>query len=566
MAHYSSLYDYIVQQGLITREQLASARCNQEQSQDQLDQLLVSSGYCTEEALARARANFAGVPFMALEDLEIDPAAVAALPPEALKKYQVLPVSCGDGKLLMAMQQPDNVMIIDDLRILSGYQIEPLATLTSQLAAAIDKYSRIEIELEQHWEAESPVQTLCETGEPYLAVDTPAVRLANEIITQAVSDRASDVHIEPYEKHVRVRYRIDGVLHDIWQLPRQVYASLVSRLKIMADMDIAEQRVPQDGRVTLCVEGENIDIRVASLPICFGERLTLRLLYRSRRMINLAELGMAPDILEQYRNVLNMSCGCILVTGPTGCGKTSTIYASLDNVDCESKNVITVEDPVEYRIEKINQIQINNKAGLTFAQGLRSILRNDPDIIMVGEIRDRETAKLAMEAAMSGHLVFSTLHTNDAPGAIGRLADMGIEPFITASALVCVLAQRLVRLLCSHCKEPYQVTREELRAIPGFPLADDEPVVELFRPRGCMRCSYTGYRGRVGVFELLFVSPAIKRMALDRRPANEIKDLAVQRGMITLRQDGFFKVKQGSTALEEVVRVCSGEGEQDAFL
>ncbi|MBE0467165.1 MAG: Flp pilus assembly complex ATPase component TadA, partial [Candidatus Desulforudis sp.] len=329
----------------------------------------------------------------------------------------------------------------------------------------------------------------------------------------------------------------------------------ISRFKIMADMDIAERRVPQDGRITLKVGDGVIDIRVASLPTIYGERLTLRLLDRSRKMISLEELGVAPSILERLRGVIGLPHGFILVTGPTGSGKTTTLYAVLANIDNVGKNVITIEDPVEYRLEGMNQIQINPRAGLAFASGLRSVLRSDPDVIMVGEIRDKETARISVESALTGHLVFSTLHTNDAAGAVSRLTDMGIEPFLTASSLVCVLAQRLARVLCLNCREPYEMSRSELEKIPGFPLEDGESTVTLYRPGHCLRCSNTGYRGRIGIFELLPVSEAIQKMTISRNSSREINQAALAEGMVTLYQDGISKVKQGVTSLEELMRV-----------
>jgi type IV pilus assembly protein PilB len=356
---------------------------------------------------------------------------------------------------------------------------------------------------------------------------------------------------------LRVRFRIDGVLHDIMSPPRQIHAPLISRLKIMSNMNIAERRVPQDGRMTLKIEGKTIDVRAASLPASFGERITLRLLERTARTITLEELGISPDALKKYREAVATPYGFIPVTGPTGSGKSTTLYASLAAVDKVEKNVITVEDPVEYRMEGINQIQINPKAGLTFASGLRSILRSDPDIIMVGEIRDKETARIAIESALTGHLVFTTLHTNDAAGAITRMTEMDIEPYLSASSLIAILAQRLARLLCTQCKEAYTLRVEDAMLIPDLPIEPGEKHIKLYRQRqgGCMRCSNTGYSGRMGMYELLPVTESIQRMTLDRKSAREIKNKAIEEGMVTLRQDGMMKVKQGLTSIEEILRV-----------
>ena len=356
---------------------------------------------------------------------------------------------------------------------------------------------------------------------------------------------------------MRVRFRIDGVLHDVMHPPRRMHASLISRIKVMASMDIAERRVPQDGRMTLKIEGRTIDIRVASLPSSFGERLTLRLLDRSAELLTLEDLGVSPAILSKYTEAVNLPYGFVLVTGPTGSGKSTTLYASLQTVDRVQKNVITVEDPVERRMNGINQVQVNPRAGLTFASGLRSILRCDPDIIMVGEIRDKETARIGIESALTGHLVFATLHTNDAAGAISRLTEMDVEPYLTASAVVCVIAQRLARVLCPHCKVPYEITRGEAEEIEGFPVEPDDEQVTLYRsnPDGCLRCSDTGYQGRIGLFEVLFVTEEIQRMTLERRSSSEIKRQAIADGMVTLRQDGLKKVRDGFTSIEEVMRV-----------
>lgn len=543
----------LVQEGIISQEQLEHALAYQKANQGFLGKIIVDLGYCSEENIARAMAKRAGVPFVSLEEFTIDPSAVAKLSVEAQRKYKALPIGFSGDKLLVAMQHPNNVIAIDDMRMLTGYDIKPVVVADSEFSAALEKYSRINLEFEQPAD-EQPIEEEVDIEAGDSSVK-PAVQLANMILTQAVNAKASDVHIEVYENKLRVRFRIDGVLHDIMQLSRQMHASLVSRIKIMANMNIAERRIPQDGRMSIKIEERTIDARVASLPASFGERLTLRLLDRSAKIITLEELGIEQEVLKKFREAINMPYGCILVTGPTGSGKSTSLYAGLITVDSITKNVITVEDPVEYRMENINQIQINPKAGLTFASGLRSILRSDPDIIMIGEIRDHETAKLAIESALTGHMVFSTMHTNDAAGAISRLTEMGIEPFLIASSIICVLAQRLARVLCKNCKEEYEMTRDELGDIPDFPFDEGKNRIKLCRPVGCIRCSNTGYRGRIGVYELLFVSENIQRLALERRPAREIKEIAINEGMTTLRQDGFLKVKKGITSLEELMRV-----------
>ncbi|MFA7468563.1 MAG: ATPase, T2SS/T4P/T4SS family, partial [Desulfotomaculaceae bacterium] len=493
---------WLVKEGVITAEQLEQVLSKQvgKESKGFLGKTLVKDGYCTEDEIAKVMAKRAGVPFVSLENYQIDINAVATLSVEALKRYRVLPIGFKDGKLVVAMKHPNDIIAIDDLRILTNFDIQPVVAPDSELEAAMEKFSRANMDFEQDEDEEAPAEAL--TAETEEAAMRPAVQLANMIITQAVNAKASDIHIEPYEKYLRIRFRIDGVLHDIMQQSRRLHASLVSRIKVMANMNIAERRVPQDGRVSMKIEGNSIDIRVATLPAAFGERITMRLLDRSSRVITLEELGVASHMLNKYKQIITIPYGFILVTGPTGSGKSTTLYASLDAVDRVEKNVITVEDPVEYRMDGMNQIQINPKAGLTFASGLRSILRSDPDIIMVGEIRDHETARIAVESALTGHLVFSTLHTNDAAGAISRLAEMGIEPFLTASSLACVLAQRLTRVLCPNCKKQHELTRDEvLKIAPDFPLDENEDRVTLYRPGGCMRCNNTGYRGRIGMYE-----------------------------------------------------------------
>jgi type IV pilus assembly protein PilB len=548
----------LVREKIITQDQLDKALQSKEVKKEKglLGKILVRMGFCSEEDIARVLAEKAGVPFVSLEENAVDASAMVTIPAETAKKYMALPISFSDDKLVVAMQQPSDLMALDDLRMLTGFNIKPVVVTDSELEAAIKSYSQSSAGLEHSVDEEA----VLEEGEPSsldVSAERPAVQLANVIITQAVNAKASDVHIEPYEKTLRIRFRIDGVLHDVMQPPKQLHAALVSRLKIMSNMNIAERRIPQDGRMTLKADGKMIDVRAASLPASFGERMTLRLLERTDRTITLEELGVNPDILKKYKEAINTPYGFIPVTGPTGSGKSTTLYASLAAVDKTEKNVITVEDPVEYRMEGINQIQINPKAGLTFASGLRSILRSDPDIIMVGEIRDKETARIAIESALTGHLVFTSLHTNDAAGAISRLAEMDIEPYLTASSIICILAQRLVRLLCTQCKEEYTITREYAEQLSDFPLEHGENMIKLFRPKlgGCMRCSNTGYQGRMGVYELLFASERIQRMTLERKSAREIKKVAVEEGMTTLRQDGMAKVRQGLTSIEEILRV-----------
>jgi type IV pilus assembly protein PilB len=464
----------LVAAGIITQSQLQEALEQQKikvrnGGKGLLGRTLMEMGYCTEEDIARVMAEQAGVPYLSLESYTVDETAVGLITPEMARRYHALPLGFDQGRLIVAMMNPNDVIAIDDLRLLTGYDIQPVMVPDSELEAVTRRmvHSNLETRPEPAAKPEEPVLP------PDAVENRPVVQLVNMILNQAVQARASDIHIEPRERDTRVRFRIDGVLHTIMHRSADIHALLVSRIKVMANMDIAERRVPQDGRMTIKLEGRTIDVRAASLPTAYGEKLTLRLLDPTNQLITLEQLGFPPHGLEKYVKIMCRPYGFIPVTGPTGSGKSTTLYATLAALNTEEKHIITVEDPIEYRVEGINQVQINPRAGLTFATGLRSILRNDPDIIMVGEIRDEETARIAVESALTGHLVLSTLHTNDAAGAITRLGDMGIEPFLVASSLMGVVAQRLVRLLCPHCKEAYQLSRESLLAsVPDFPLPE----------------------------------------------------------------------------------------------
>ena len=554
--------EILLESGAISREQLDEAlQTHREKLQNGkrtlLGQTLVDLGFATEEDVTRAIARQADVDYITLESYEIDATAATLIDPDSARRYQSLPIGFENGRLVVAMMHPNDIVTIDDLRLITGYEVKPVCVSDSELKVAIEQYARVSSDILTEDEDAEQVEEE-DIDSQTTASDKPAVQLANVIFNQAVRNEASDVHIEPMEKGMRVRFRIDGVLHEVMQPPGRLHASLVSRIKVMAGMDIANRRTPQDGRITMKLEGRTIDFRVASLPSAYGEKLTLRILDRSAKLITLSELGFPESQLKKFRRSINIPYGCVLVTGPTGSGKTTTLYAALSELNQVEKHIITVEDPIEYRLAGINQVQVNQRAGLTFATGLRSILRNDPDIIMVGEIRDRETARIAVESALTGHLVLSTLHTNDAAGAITRLGDMEIEPYLTASAVVAVLAQRLVRVLCNQCRKSYVIKRNELLAsVPDFPLKKEETEIKLYKPEGCMRCSDTGYRGRIGVYELLLVTDTIKHMTLQRNSAGEISKAAVKEGMITLRRDGFLKVRQGITNLEEALRVLA---------
>jgi len=555
----------LFEDGLLSREQLKKALEENQAARSNgqrklLGQTLVDLGFVSEDKVTKAIATQAGVDYYSIESFDVDRSAVAMIDPDSARRYQALPIGFEGDRMIVAMSDPNDILAIDDIRLITGYEIKPVCVAVSELKAAIEQYSRVskDYETEEDEEEEEAVSPAADDEEAAISVGRPAVQLANMILNQAVHDGASDIHIEPQERSMRVRFRIDGVLHETMQPPYRLFPPLVSRIKVMGGMDIANRRVPQDGRTTLKIDRRVIDFRVASLPTAHGEKLTLRLLDRSSRLITLPELGFPETQLKLIRKLINTPHGCVLVTGPTGSGKTTTLYAGLTELNQVEKHIITVEDPIEYRLPGINQVQVNPRAGLTFATGLRSILRNDPDIVMIGEIRDRETAQIAVESALTGHLVLSTLHTNDASGAISRLNEMGVEPYLTASSVIAVLAQRLVRLLCKQCRQEYTLSKKELLdTVPDFPLTKDEDKVTLYKPVGCLRCSKTGYKGRQGVYELLIVSEKIKKLALQHSSSSEIAEAAVSEGMVTLRRDGLYKVKKGLTSLEESLRVLA---------
>lgn len=556
------LGEQLIKMGIVTEEQVKKALDLQAKNKAKgirimLGQALTQLGYCKEEDIARAMAKKWGLEYISLNKEGIDMAAANLITPEIAQKYKLLPVRIRDGKLLVAMSNPNDIIAIDDLELITGYEVQPIIVMDRELNIAIEQFTNMSKNIEQQaeFQKEEEEEDRIDSIDDEVN-EKPAVQLVNQILNQAVRANASDIHIEPQEKYTRVRFRIDGVLHEILQAPLKLHPTIVSRIKVMGGMDIAERRIPQDGRTTIRVADKTVDIRIATLPSAFGEKVTLRLLNRSSKMLTLEELGFHNRQLQLYEETIRLPYGFLLITGPTGSGKSTTLYATLAKLNSPDKNIITLEDPIERRMEGLNQIQVNVRAGMTFASGLRSILRSDPDIIMVGEIRDMETAKIAVESALTGHLVFSTLHTNDAPGAVTRLGEMGVEPFLTASSLIGVLAQRLVRVLCPQCKKPYVMSREEiLKSVPDFPIGPDEKYVTLYRPVGCMSCNHTGYRGRKGVFEFLRVTESIQKMILNKASANEIRETAMREGMNTLRQDGLMKVKQGLTSMEELLRV-----------
>jgi type IV pilus assembly protein PilB len=549
--------DVLVDEGLITREQLAAASAEQERQGRSLGRVLIEMGMIKEPDLVAALARQLGLGFVDLADHSIDPAAVSLLPEPVARRYRALPIGFEDSQLVVAMSDPANVFALDDIRTITGMEVRPVVATVADVDSAIRRYGQFDQSAE-NIVSEATSQAADDAKDldamPSAVEEAPIVRLVNLLITQAVSDRASDIHIEPAERDLRIRYRIDGVLHEVMRSPKNIQNGLISRLKVMADINIAERRVPQDGRVGLVVGGKAVDLRMATLPTVFGEKIVIRILDKTSALLKLEQLGFQEGSYELYEEGFRKPYGTVLVTGPTGSGKSTTLYATLNIINSPERNIITVEDPVEYRLPGVNQMQVNPKAGLTFSTALRSILRADPDVVLIGEIRDRETALIATEAALTGHLVLSTLHTNDAASAITRLIEMGVEPYLVASALDCVVAQRLARQLCDRCKQAYRPSEAELETA-GF--SDEELVTieELYRPEGCPHCGKTGYRGRMGLYEVMLVSEEIERLAAERRSSDDIRRVAVEQGMVPLRDDGLAKVRMGMTSLDEIFRV-----------
>lgn len=542
----------MVRAGIITERQLNDALEVHKATGSPLGRVLVDLGYASQGAILSVMARQIGIPYIDFAQQKPDPAAIAVVPKDLANRYTLMPVEFDEeGRLVVAMADPHNVLALDDLRIITGYEIKPGISTKDDIVAAINEYYRIaeqiDVDAGAVEEEEIDLSQLTE-----LVDEAPIVKLVNYIINKAVADRASDIHIEPQEKDLRVRYRIDGVLHEMMRSPKSTQQAIISRFKIMSDMDIAESRKPQDGHTALTIGGHKMDFRVSTLPTVYGERVVLRILRKDNIMLKLEDLGFLPQSLERFESSFRKPYGAILVTGPTGSGKSTTLYAAVNVLNEPARHIITAEDPVEYRLPGVNQVQTNPKAGLTFARALRSFLRCSPDVILVGEIRDQETAKIAIESALTGHLVLSTLHTNDAPGAITRLIEMGVEPFLVASAVDCVLAQRLARRLCKDCKEEYTPPKQAL-IDAGFP--EDNLPERIYRAVGCKKCGGTGYKGRMGIHEVMLVSEEISDLTVKEATAEKIRQVAIEQGMLTLRQDGLEKVRMGLTSLEEIARV-----------
>lgn len=546
--------DLLIEKGVITKEQADKAREEVSRTGMPIEKALERLGFISEVEIAQTLAEALGIPFMDLTEYLIDPDVLKLVPESVAKKYRAVPLFKIGETLTVAMSDPQDIIALDEIRLKSGItSIEPVLSTPDMIQGVIDQYYGAlgsAQELVKGLDKEKSAAAGLETGErAETAEESPVIKLVNLILIQAVKDRASDVHIEPAEDKVVVRYRIDGILHEVQKIPKHLHPAVCSRIKIMAKMDISETRLPQDGRINLNMENRNLDLRVSSFPTIYGENIVLRILDKSSVLIGLTELGFSDKDLKDFEKVIRRPNGIILVTGPTGSGKTTTLYSALSAINSSDKNIITIEDPVEYELPMIRQTQVNPKAGLTFANGLRSILRQDPDIIMVGEIRDLETAEIAIQASLTGHLVFSTLHTNDAASALTRLLDMGVEPYLISSSVIAILAQRLVRLICAKCKQQYVISAEELKDLN---LAGD---IQLFVGKGCAQCKNTGLTGRIGIFELLVMNDEIKGMVTAKQSAGEIKKKAREAGMRTLFDDGLEKVKSGLTTVEELLRV-----------
>jgi type IV pilus assembly protein PilB len=543
----------LVRHGLITEEQLDVALAEQAERGGKLGEVLVRELIVTEDQIAAALAEQKGLKHVNLAAVEIDRGAVVLLPWRMARMRGVIPIGFEDGRLLLAMSDPLDVEALDEAGIRTGYKVDPVVATASQVQYAIEKYAVASDSLEQLAEKDQgDIQEEEEFDGILVEGDVPVVRIVNQLLREAVTNRASDVHFEPEEERVRVRFRIDGVLQDVAALPKNSQAGLTSRIKVMADMDITERRRPQDGRIALRIDDQPLDLRVATMPTPHGEGIVIRVLNSGVSFHTLGDLGLSEHNRDVFHRMLGKPYGCILIAGPTGSGKTTTLYAALQSINDPSRKIITIEDPIEYRMAGLTQVAVNLRIALTFAAGLRTALRFDPDVVMVGEVRDPETASIAIRAALTGHLVLSSIHTNDAPSALTRITDMGVEPYVTSSGLLGAVAQRLVRRLCPVCKRPAKISDERLRAAGLMP----HELVGLvtYEPVGCDDCRDTGFNGRLGAFEIMEMDDEMTRLFLKNAPAEELRALAIQKGMVTLRRDALDKVVSGETSLAEVDR------------
>ena len=546
-----SLGEMLIEENLITAEQLEKALELQRGQGGKLSELLLNQGLVKAEELAAVLSVQLNVPLIDLKRHQVQPDALRLIPEDMARKHTLIPLDVVSDSLIVVMADPEDIRTIEDIKAQSRMRVEVALGIPSDIEQAINLNYRSSGEIDkQVSQFAPPVKEAAEVTSELIA-RTPIAQSLDLLIAQAVRDRASDVHLEPQEDRLRIRYRIDGILHDMFSLPLTGHAPLVSRVKILAGMNIAEQRRSQDGQFSIEVEDRDIDIRAATMETAYGERVTLRILDKSLSLFTLPELGFLADALKKYRAMLNNPFGMMLVGGPTGSGKTTTLYASINQLDANERNILTIEEPIEYRFMDINQTQVNSKAGITFASGLRAIMRHDPDIILVGEIRDKDTASTAVQAALTGHLVLSSIHANDAVSVLFRLIDLGVEPYLISSTLVGIVAQRMVRRICIHCRAPSQPSIEEQIA---YEEEMKEQSTTFYTGAGCNLCANTGYRGRTGLFELLVMSEKIRRMLLSNTSAGDIKAEALKEGMVTMKRDGMLKVKEGITSVSEVLR------------
>ena len=560
----SRLGEMLVKSKLITEDQLKKALGQQSTAGGRLGSNLVKLGFLTEEDITSFLSKQYGVPSINLAHFEIDQNVIKLVPAEIAQKHMVIPINRKGSVLTVAMADPSNIFAIDDIKFLSGFKVEPVVAAETSIKNAINKHydsAGLVKDILQGYD-DREVATVEEGDEgpdvgdlQRATEDAPVVKLVNLILSDAIKKGASDIHIEPYEKSFRVRYRIDGVLYDTMQPPMKLRAAIISRAKIMAQLDIAERRLPQDGRIKIRMGQKEIDFRVSTLPTIFGEKVVMRLLDKSNLQLDMSALGFDPQALQLFEKAILAPHGMVLVTGPTGSGKTTTLYSGLHRLNTVETNIMTAEDPVEYNLAGVNQVQMKAEIGLNFAAALRAFLRQDPDIIMVGEIRDYETAEIAIKAALTGHLVLSTLHTNDAPSTVSRLINMGVEPFLVAASTNMILAQRLARKICNSCKEEITVPRQALVDVGFAP--DESKGLSCYQGKGCMECNDTGYRGRVALYEVMAITEDIKDAILQGASVNEMKELGRKHGMKTLREAGLQKIREGMTTIPEIMRVSS---------
>ncbi len=548
--------DALIEKGCLTPEQLTRAQEAAESKREPLEKVLVEMRVAPKGEIMWARAEELGKAYVDLSNRKVDPETAAIIPEAVARRYHLICIGRVDNKITLAMADPTDLPALDDIRVRTGLVPEPVLSYYDDIDRAIETAYSGDSKWQEIVGETDAVDVVKEQEQlpDEVTVDAPIVRLADLIITQAIAQKASDIHIEPFERNLIVRYRIDGILREVMSPPKSLQQALVSRFKIMANLNIAERRIPQDGRIQVTIKRDRYDLRVSSLPCLWGESIVMRILDRKSVMVDLDQLGFHPEILEKWKKLISLPNGVILVTGPTGSGKSTTLYATLNTINRPDIKIVTIEDPVEYNIQGINQVQVHPKVGLTFATGLRAFLRQDPDVMMVGEIRDHETALIAVQSALTGHLVLSTLHTNDSVSAVTRLIDMGIEPFLLASSVQGVMAQRLVRTVCSQCTRNVKPVKAMLAKFEEYNIPTAN--LQLVRGEGCDACANTGYRGRAGIHELVVMTDELRRMILDRTSTSDLKALALSQGLRTLYHDGLIKVAQGVTTLEEVLRVA----------